>query len=328
MKALVVGYGSIGRRHIANLTNYLGIKTIVVTKRIPDSFSRKNDCYLVKTLEEGIREEPDFAVIANETSLHVRTAMTLAQSKIDIFVEKPLSHNFKDVDKLLRTVKKKQIITLIGCNLRFHPCFLKMKDMITKNKLGRIISVKAENSSYLPNWHPDEDYSKSYVAQKKLGGGIVHTCIHEIDYLYWLLGKIKGVYSITGKYSDLKIKTDDLSAVIFKFRNNIVGELHLDYYHMPNFRNCKIVGTNGSLFLDYTKNELDHYDIKSKKWTKVIKLKNYDENTMYVDELRHFHDCVSKNKNTVNPICEGFEVLKIAEAILKSSRTKKMVNLR
>ena len=51
------------------------------------------------------------------------------------------------------------------------------------------------------------------------------TCIHEIDYLYWILGDVKEVFSVTGKFSKLKVTSDDMSAIILKFKNNAIGEI-------------------------------------------------------------------------------------------------------
>ena len=59
---------------------------------------------------------------------------------------------------------------MIGCNLRFFPPISKIKKLIEQNKIGKIISVQIENGSYLPDWHPYEDYRKGYAAKKKLGG--------------------------------------------------------------------------------------------------------------------------------------------------------------
>ncbi len=89
-----------------------------------------------------------------------------------------------------------------------------MKEIISSRKLGRIISVRVENGSFLPDWHPSENYKKSYAARDDLGGGVVLTCIHEIDYLYWFFGNVHEVYSITGKFSNLNIQAEDLSAIL------------------------------------------------------------------------------------------------------------------
>jgi predicted dehydrogenase len=323
MKAFVIGYGSIGKRHIKNLTKHMNVQCIVLSQRTNDSFLKKN-CILVNNLKDGLSLKPDFAIITNQTNLHLKTAMKIAEFNIPFFIEKPLSNNLKNVEKLIHIIKKNKISTLVGCNLRFHPCFIEAKKILLKNKIGRIISIQSQNSSYLPDWHPDEDYSKSYSAQKN-SGGIVYTCIHEIDYLCWFFGKVSSISSSIGKYSDLKIKTDDLADIILKFKNQIICNLHLDFNQKSPVRYCRIVGTKGILYLNFLNSELSFFDYKINKWKIIICLKKYDSNSMYVDELNHFIDCIIKNKKSVNSVAENYEILKVADAIQKSSKNKKMV---
>ena len=64
-----------------------------------------------------------------------------------------------------------------------------IKDIIDHKKLGRISSVEININSYMPDWHPYESYKEYYVGKKELGGGVVLTEIHEIDFINWLFGK-------------------------------------------------------------------------------------------------------------------------------------------
>ena len=125
MKILVVGYGSIGKRHVNNLSSLLTSKILVCTNREYDKFLKKKDCKIFKSLKKSIVEKPKAALITNVTSEHVETAINLANAGINLFIEKPLSNSFSNVKKLIRVVKKKKIVTMIGCNLRFHPCIKK-----------------------------------------------------------------------------------------------------------------------------------------------------------------------------------------------------------
>ena len=81
-------------------------------------------------------------------------------------------------------------------------CLKKIKELVEKRTLGKIISVQTECSSYLPDWHPYEDYRKGYAAREDLGGGAVLTQIHEIDYMYWFFQEVENIVSISGKFSD------------------------------------------------------------------------------------------------------------------------------
>jgi predicted dehydrogenase len=218
-------------------------------------------------------------------------------------------------------------MTLMGCNLRFHPCIKKIKELITKNKIGRVVSVHAENGSFLPDWHPDEDYSISYASQPDLGGGVLLTSIHEIDYLYWFFGDVKEVFSITGKFSNLNIHAEDLSAILLRFQNNVVAEVHLDYFQNPHFRSCKIIGTKGTIYWDSETNTVKMYDIKKKKWIKKLKLQNYDINMTYIDEMYYFLKCIKTKKETINTVYDGAKILTIALSAKMASKIKKAIIL-
>ena len=326
MKAIIVGYGSIGKRHGENISKFKNIQCFVVTNRKGVKVPSKN-FQKFNSLDECLKLKPDIGFVTNESSAHIKTAIKLANAGCHIFVEKPLSHNGFQIKKLLKLVRQKNLVTLMGCNFRFHPCLIKIKKLISSKKIGRLIFAQAEHGSFLPDWHPLEDYKTSYAARKELGGGIVLTSIHEIDYLFWLLGNVKEVYSVTGKFSDLHMNADDLSSTILRFKNNVVGEVHLDHFQRSFKRGCKIVGTKGTITWDSRTNVVKLFNNKTKKWTMVMKLKNFDFNSTYVDEIVHFLECVKKNKKTTNDLKEGVIVQNIALAILQSSRKKKMVKL-
>jgi predicted dehydrogenase len=325
MKGLVIGYGSIGKRHIENLSNIPNMKIIVNTKRNSDEFLENKNCTVYASLNLCIDEKPDFAIISNVTSLHIETAIKLANAGIHFLMEKPLSHNENNIKKLITLVRKKKLITLIGCNLRFEPCIIKIKEIITRKKIGKVLAVQSENSSYLPDWHPYEKYKEGYAAKKELGGGVVLTSIHELDYLYWIFGKITDVFSITGKFSDLELLCDDMSSILLKFKAGIVGEVHLDFFQRSIVRQCKIIGTKGIISCDVNLNRIKIYNPITKKWSVKLDLKNYDKNEAYKRELDHFIKCVQDNKNSINDVVEGANILKIALSIIKSSKIKKSV---
>ena len=326
MKFLVVGYGSIGKRHVDNLLSISGIEVIVCTKQ-KQIRKLKKHCKVYKKLIDAINEQPEAAIIANNSNEHVTTASKLANAGIHLFIEKPLGSSLVGTGRLRKIVKQKKLVTMIGCNLRFHECITKIKELIEKKTIGRIISVQAESGSHLPNWHPSENYRNSYAAREDLGGGVVLTCIHEIDYLYWFFGNVKNVFSITGQYGNLKINAEDLSAIIMKFQNNIIAELHLDYFQRPEIRKCKLIGTKGTIYWDSGSNIVKVYNVNKKRWIQKFKIKNYQRNRMYVKELSHFIECIKQKKQTINPLDQGITTLEIALSVKKSSKLGKVLKI-
>jgi predicted dehydrogenase len=322
-----VGYGSIGKRHIKNLSTIKNMEIIVNTKRKEDRFLKNSNCIISSSLELCIKEKPDFAIICNETSYHIDTAIKLAKAGIHLFIEKPISNSLKNIKVLKKISEKNKIIIHIGSVLHFHPCIKKIKEIIEKKELGRILSVNVENGSYLPNWHPKEDYRKSYASKKELGGGVILTCIHEIDYLCWFFDKINETVSYTRKISDLDLSVDDVSSILFLFKNNIIGQVHLDYFQRPNSRTCKIIGTKSTLVCDLESNFIKIFNNNSKKWKTKLELKKYDRNLMYKNELAYFIKCIKNNLKDYNDIKQGEYVLKIALSVKKSSTLRKKVKI-
>ena len=327
---LIVGFGSIGRRHLENFLQLKNVKLIVYTKRTDlDSF-KEQGVKISNSLTECLKENPDIGVITNETSLHLPITIKLAQNGLDLFIEKPLSNSLKDVEKLRAIVKKKKLITQMGCHLRFHPCIKKIKSLIEQEKIGRIISAQVQSCSYLPDYHKWEDYRRSYASRKELGGGVILTQIHEIDYMYWFFQEVENVVSMSGKLSDLDVTVEDYAASLLKFKNKVVGEIHLDYFQRPNFKSCKIRGTKGEIYWDSDNNSVNIYNIKKNKWETKFETgfsNNIDTYSSYLEEIKHFMRCVKKRKETINNLEQGIATLKIALAIKKASKIKKSVNV-
>ena len=327
---MIVGLGSIGKRHLKNILsieNTKNLEIIIYSKQTKSHLSNHKNIKIFDTLDKCLLEKPDVGFITNETIHHIPIAIKLAKVGLDLFIEKPLSNKISNVKTFSKIVKTKKLITLVGCNLRFHRCINEIKNLIDQKVIGDIISVKVECGTYLPDWHPNENYSKSYASRDDLGGGVVLTCIHELDYLFWFFGETQEVFSMTGKYSNLKITASDLSAIILKFKNNIIAEVHLDYFQKPEARSCKLIGTKGTITWDSLSNEVKIYDFKKSKWKSKLKIKKYDKNEMYVKELEHFIQCVNKKKKTINDISQGEYVLKVALGIIKSSKLKKSIAL-
>jgi len=329
-KVLIAGYGSIGKRHIENFLQFKDIQLTVYTKRNDLQLLKKEGIKVSSSLTECLKEKQDIGVVTNETSLHIPIAIKLAEEGLDLFLEKPLSNSLKGVEKLHAIVKKKKLITQMGCNLRFHPCIKKIKSLIEQKKIGKIISVQVQNCSYLPDFHPSEDYRKSYAARKDLGGGVILTQIHEIDYMYWFFQEVQNVVSMSGKFSELDVTAEDYMSSLLQFKNKIIGELHMDYFQRPSFRSCKIRGTKGEIYWNSDNNCVNIFNMNKQKWETKFDTgfsHNLDTYSSYVEELKHFLKCVKHRKETINDLEQGIETLKIALAIKKASKLMKSVNV-
>ncbi|MFA5317867.1 MAG: Gfo/Idh/MocA family oxidoreductase [Patescibacteria group bacterium] len=308
MNILIVGFGSIGQRHYKNLL-MLGFKDIYIYDTDSAKINNKN-FKVIKKFDKKSLEIFDIAFICNPNNKHINSAIKCAEAGCHLFIEKPLSHTLQDIDKLQKICQSKKLITMIGCNMRFHPCLKFIKNYLNKNKLGKIYSVHHEFGHYLPYWRVGQDYRKNYAVKKSTGGGIILDDIHEFDLLFWFndFKKIKNSKFIYNKLSNLEIKTEDFCLAVFQFTNKIIGSVQCDYLQQNYTRNCKIIGVKGNLEWDFNENVVWLKNKQNEK--KLFAVDNFNFNKVYLEEIKYFFSCISKKKETFNDTKIAYGVLK------------------
>ncbi|MFA4825893.1 MAG: Gfo/Idh/MocA family oxidoreductase [Methanoregula sp.] len=329
MRVLLVGLGSIGRRHLSNIKKNDPSAEIIVwhlQSKKNELRENINDVNKVAySFDEAIREKPDVAFITCPSSLHISIAIMLAQEGIDLFIEKPISSNLVDVENFLRIGKSQKIVIMVGYNMRFHRPLQLLKQKISEGAIGNPIGIHAEVGQYLPDWRPGKDYRQSVSAQKELGGGAVLELSHELDYARWLFGEVKSVSAQVDQLSDLEIDVEDSADIILKFSNNAIGNIHLDMVQRFPTRYCHVVGSEGLLKWDGTTDLVTMFSTKNNEWSVLHPGEKIDRNEMYLTEIQHFFECVNSRKD---PLINGFEgkrVLEIALAALESSKEQRNV---
>ena len=318
---LVIGCGSIGRRHTANLVS-LGAHNVTIfdpaterQKRLASELSLD----AVHSLDEAWERKPDVVIVAVPTSLHLALALEAARRGCHLFIEKPLSDRLDNIDGLLEMVRTRELVTLVGCNMRWHPGLSMVKELVSEETVGRVIAARVEVGQYLPDWHPWEDYRQGYSARKDLGGGVILDAIHEIDYVRWLLGEVAVVTCVAGKYSRLEIETEDVAAMLLRFENGAVGEIHLDYVQRAYSRTCQIIAEEGTIHWDYTAGMVRWYLARDKSWHFFANPRGWTPNDMYLDEMRHFLSCLRGTEHPMLNVFDAARVLKVALAAKRSA---------
>jgi len=279
------------------------------------------------SLDEALSQNPDIALICTPTSLHIPAAMAAARKGCHLFIEKPLSHTMEGVDELIEIVAQKKLISLVGCNMRFHPGLMKVKMLLEAEAIGRVIAARIEAGQYLPDWHPSENYRKGYSAKSNLGGGVILDAIHEIDYIRWMLGEVESIACFSGRVSKLEIETEDTAAIIMRFISGTIGEVHLDYIQRVYSRTCHIIGDEGTIRWDYNTGEVRYYSAETKEWQIFKNPPGWIPNQMYLDELSHFLRCINGEEQPTLDIIQGELVLKIALAAKASAEKMQFLRL-
>ena len=334
MKFLIAGLGSIGRRHFRNLIA-LGEKDLVLLRTrkatLPDD---ELAGYPVETdLGEALKKhKPDAVVVANPTSMHLDVAIPAAEAGCHILLEKPISHSLERLDVLKKTSEISGSKILVGFQFRYHPTLNKAREMIQSGTLGKILTVHAHWGEYLPQWHPWEDYRQSYAARADLGGGVIVTLTHPLDYLRYLLGEIESLWSFNGHISPLEVKVEDVAEIGLKFANGAVGGVHVNYFQRPPVHRLEIVGTDGTLRWDNADGILQLHrmpaafgSFSDQPLAPVMESfsppEAFERNELFLAQTRHFIEIVRGESEPVCRLEDGMLALRLALAAYESQQT-------
>lgn len=313
LSILLVGCGSIGKRHARVLTS-LGVKDI----RACDSNKKQVASLLHETptvkycdsFEDGVGEKPDVVFILTPPQMHVPMAMRAIKAGCHVFLEKPLSDTREGVEELDRLVSKSGRKMMVGFCFRYHKGLQAAKRILNMGKIGRLVSIRALMGEYLPSARPD--YKTLHIA--KHSG--TFDLVHEIDLAIWFAGQpVRDVYSLYGTYSDIGIKAPDIVEILIGFKERCMAEVHLDFFQRPRRRVMELIGTRGGIMVEYASWDeytLSIYDIKESAWNRVVEKTERDD--MFRDEDREFLQAVAEGKPVVCDIKEACKSLNVVAA--------------
>lgn len=345
MKYLIAGLGSVGRRHMRNLIS-LGETDIVLLRTrkatLPDD---ELAGYLVETdLAEALkRRKPDAVIVSNPTAFHLDVAIPAAEAGCTILLEKPISHSLERVRELHSAVQKSGAKFLVAFQFRFHPGLVKAKELISNGEIGRVISANVHFGEYLPAWHPWEDYRLSYAARADMGGGVVATQCHSLDYLPWLVGdKVESVLGYTAKLSDLEIDVEDTAKIALRFASGALGSLHLDFNQQPPEHHFTINGTNGTIKWNLADGATRIYRASAEslaistgmgikaggEWEEYPLDAGWERNLMFLEQMKHFVAVVHGDAEPICTLEDGARVMKLIEAVHESQKTGRLIQLK
>jgi predicted dehydrogenase len=259
-------------------------------------------------------------VIATPTNLHVAQALAVVRAGCDLFLEKPLAHATEGIEELCAEVERRQSVTLVGCNLRFHPGPRRVRELVSSGRVGRPLFARIHAGSYLPAWRPGRDYREIYSAHAGEGGGVLLDFVHEIDLARWYLGEVREVTCAAGQISELEIDSEDWAAVICRHESGAVSEIHLDYVQRSAERGCQVAGSEGSVFWDLRDGRVRLYRAPEDRWEQWDPPPADALDRMYQEELAHLLDCVAARRPTVHPVSEAARVMRVVFAAKESAR--------
>ena len=303
MKVLVVGFGSIAKKHIEVLreiepkVDVFALRSSKHASKIPG---------VTNLFEWGGLEEHDFhfVLIASPSSLHLEHISKLTSLGKPIMVEKPMLMDKGQISAFEKNMGKLDVPVYIACNFRFHPSIVFLKEYLAKEK-SKINEVNAYCGSYLPNWRPGVDYREVYSSRADMGGGVHIDLIHEPDYLIYLFGMPVSSQINNRKVSTLEITSCDSSNILFQYEG-FQAQIILNYYRRDPKRTLEIVREKDTIFVDLIASKV--YDTNSNEL--LFEEPNPTVFTSYKQQLLYFLNCIDKGIEPMNSPSEAIEILK------------------
>ena len=330
-RILIVGLGSIGKRHLRIARELFPQKKIAVLRHKADSFTPEHADFSFSTIADALEFAPQLAVIANPATFHLSVALELAKIGTHLLIEKPLSATTKGVAELLSVCSRKKVLLAMGYNLRYLPSLQQFKTMLDDNVIGKVWSVRSEVGQYLPSWRPDSDYRKGVSAQYLLGGGALLELSHEIDYLRWIFGEVDWVQAVLAQQSDFEIDVEDSAHLILGFvakgqEKPIISTVNLDFIRQDTTRLCIAIGNLGSLRWNGIAGTVELWASGTKSWHEVYK-HHATSDVSYLAEWNNFLACIKQGTKPLIAGEDGLKVLSIIEAARLANKTNSQVNV-
>jgi len=336
-RILFIGLGGAGQRHLRlfkeNLIDedveFIAYRSINKTPLLNPDFSVNQEesiesIYHIKAyddLDEVIALKPDLVVISTPSSMHLKYAQLCAEKSINVFVEKPLSNSTEGLQKLKETVERNKVAIQVGFQRRFHPHLDRVNDIIKSGEIGQVLTVNFTVASYIPRWHPYEDYLELYACRRELGGGVLLTEIHEIDLAVWYFGIPNSVVCVGGTYSNVGMDVEDTVRLTLDYIKFSV-QINLTFWQKHHERLFSICGESGYLSWNQDDDALTEEYFNKPDKDVVQKNPNPGNDAMFDSQIKSIINNLnfSVGMNSVNDSIATLEIVEAAKISMKTGR--------
>ncbi len=320
----LIGCGGISRAHARGYLQLPDLFEVIACcderKELAEERGQQLGAKIVATDYREIlaRDDIDAVDICLPHHLHSEVAIAAAEAGKHVLVEKPIANTLEEADAMIEAAKKKGVILMVAHNERYMPVYRKAKELVEQGVLGRIFLARADHNQFV------QIGERHWLWREETAGGgvLIGSGIHRVDILRWLVGEIVRVWHrqviVPERFSD---EVETASVTIFEFANGAIGELTCNWsaYAAPSapwYELLWLYGTEGSL---HNVGGLFVASEKVPEWQgkfSQIPLPNEDS---FVNEIRHFGECIRDRKTPLTNGEEGRKSLAVVIAAYEAA---------
>jgi predicted dehydrogenase len=327
-RIIVVGLGSIGRRH-ARLLNARGDLAVEMCEPEPPNlelaYTEVGRLPTYRTYDEALRTHPELMVIATPHSLHCEQTVQALEQGIHVLCEKPMSDRLADARRMLAVGEsawqRSGTVLSIGFMLHFHPLLARLKQVVTDGTLGAVLQVHYSVGSYITLVNSRSRY------QAVLEGALLLDYAHQPDFIHWLLGeKPRGVTMAAvqgGQFEHTSVP--NVLALTCDYERPLLTTVSLNYAQMPQRSACEVIGDRGWALAEIEKQTLRiGLRADSSECEERIPVERDD---LYRTEHQVFLDAAAGLREPSSPASEAIVSMEITDAALRSWREGRRIEM-
>jgi predicted dehydrogenase len=265
MRLAIVGCGLIGAKRAAAASSH---EIVVVCDRDQaraDALAQKTGARAVTDWREAVSAEVDAVIVATTHDQLAAISRGAVEAGRHVLVEKPAGRTLAEVQAIAAAAEKHKRIVKVGFNHRFHPAFLKAREIVDSGALGALMFIRARYG------HGGRvGYEKEWRAIPAISGGgeLIDQGSHLIDLSRWFLGDLTVDYAAVPTLF-WNMRADDNCFMALRSSNNNsnssrIAWLHASWTEWKNTFSFEIFGRDGKLVIDglggsYGLERLTHY---------------------------------------------------------------------
>lgn len=251
MRALIIGTGSIGQRHMRNLQALDPAVEFVLLRRTGQPLPDWPKAHMAADLAATLALKPDLAIVATPSALHFDVLPALIRHRIPAYVEKPIVTAADQVSVIRHLMGQfPDIAHVAGFNLRLLSSLQAARQIVVRGDLGRIVRASFSAGQWLPDWRKGQDHRSGYSARSQAGGGVLFDLSHEFDAARFLLGEMNLLHCASAPVEALEIDSEGVAVATARTTEGALVSINLDYVARHPIRRYELVGTEGTLVWD------------------------------------------------------------------------------
>lgn len=279
MRVLVIGSGSIGRRHHDNL------QTLGASSR------------LVSWREAGLggalaaMTDAEAVVVATATDIRLPLIEAAAARGLPMYIEKPLAFRPSEVEAIAGAAAPVAERSMLGYMLRYHPAVRALAAMELSDVFQFALTIGHDVTQWRANWR----FSDSYAARAD-GGGVLLDLCHELDLAACLFPGLEATR--VESLGHPAFPGVDFASRVSLRRQGLVGDVSMDYLTPLLHRRTVVRGTERMLDFDFA---AQVYRVTEPSGPRVLDLP-LERNAMFLDAMRDFLALAFGGQTSGNPL--------------------------